>query len=152
MKGSATIIVAAAAGLAGFVGISAYFNGQAQSVAGAVTPATFDEAGGLDAALARSLDEGKPVLALATATWCPPCNMLKKNTLADSEVQSFIAENTVAVSLDDAQHRADIARLGVRAYPTTLVIRDGDVVGTLEGFASKKAYLGFLEANVNSDG
>lgn len=145
-----TLVIAAAAALAGFVGVSTYFERDSGGGAATATPAAFTEAATLDDAIARSAESGLPVFALATAEWCGPCQRLKKDTLSDEDVGRVLSANSVAVILDDATHRDDIRRLGVRAYPTSMIIKDGEVVGRFEGYAGAKTFMAFLDANLGT--
>lgn len=110
----------------------------------APTPAAFDQGTTLSDAVARSESEGKPVLVLATADWCPPCQTLKRETLADSRVGAFIDEHMIAVNLEDASNSNEIMGLGVTAYPTTIVLRGGTEVARSTGFSKPDAFLEFL--------
>jgi thiol-disulfide isomerase/thioredoxin len=114
----------------------------------APTPGVFDVGLTLDEALDRSEREGKPVFVLATADWCGPCQTLKRGALADSGVSAWILEYTIPVYLEDGADPDEIGVLGVRAYPTSLVIVDGEVVGGMEGAASAEKYLDGLKGLV----
>lgn len=106
----------------------------------------------LEGAIEQGASEGKPVLAFATATWCPPCQSLKRNGLADEGVQSLISERTVAITLEEttAEGKAAIARLPVQAFPTLLLIEDGSVRSTISGAQSADALQAWLEANTTA--
>jgi len=145
-----TLIVAVVLGVAGMVAIKALMSGGAGGVA--PTPAVFDRSPGLDAALERSGSKGIPVFVVATADWCAPCQMLKRRALASDRVQTFLAENTIPVYLNDAEHREDIARLGVSAYPTSLIIQNGEITDRLAGAVAAGDYLAFLEASIDPSG
>lgn len=111
----------------------------------APTPAVFDQQLTLDEAIRRSGETGRPVLAVATADWCGPCQALKRGALADEAVASLLRERTIPVYLEDGADRDAIASLGVRAYPTTVLIRDGHAKAVLEGGASPGAYRAAIE-------
>jgi len=103
----------------------------------------------LEAAVARGEAEGKPVLALATADWCPPCQALKRGALTDPAVQRWIDERAVAVYLDatdrDSQGSRDAGTLGIRSLPTLVLLRNGEPVHRLSGNASAQDLLRWLE-------
>ncbi|MEM7754179.1 MAG: thioredoxin family protein [Planctomycetota bacterium] len=138
-KEAAFITLAAALGLAGAIAFSTFAGG------GGELPAELTNVTGLDDAFAQSEATGKPVVAYVTADWCPPCKQMKRTTLQDERVISWLDKNSVPVTLVDGQHNEDMARLPFRAFPTTMVIRDGTVVAAMEGAASSEAYLEFLE-------
>ena len=138
------ITLAAGVGIAGAVAFSTMNSGVAE------TPAVFAEVEGLTQALSASGETGKPAVVLVTADWCPPCQKLKKDTLVDERVTTWLDENAVAVTLVDGQNNDDIARLPMRAFPTTFVIRGETIVGQLEGYRGPEGYLSFLEGAVES--
>lgn len=110
----------------------------------APTPAVFGGETSLDAAIAEGKESGKPVLAFMTADWCGPCQMMKKETLTDAGVASYIEEKMIAVYVDTDRNRADSARFSVQGIPTTLILRDGEEVARHVGFVGAEEYLAFL--------
>ncbi len=106
----------------------------------APTPDVFADAYTLTQARAMSAEQGKPVLVLATADWCAPCQSLKRGALADATVIELIRSQTIPVYLEDGTNREEISSLGVRSYPTTLILENGQVTAILEGGASPSAY------------
>lgn len=110
----------------------------------AETPEVFAENATVTLAsvIERSRNEGKPVFALVTADWCPPCQGYKRTTLADESVQRMLRERAIAFYID-ADHQQDdlrtLASIGaeVRALPTTVVIADGKIVAMPTGIQSK---------------
>jgi thiol:disulfide interchange protein len=137
-------LIGLAAIAVGFAGVMAF-----RSFAGggvAAMPAAFDASRTSETALAESAETGRPVVFVATADWCGPCQTLKKNALSDPAIVRTLTEDAIAVSLNDATDREAIASLGVRAYPTTLVVRNGEVVDRLEGNVSVTRYAAFLES------
>lgn len=103
---------------------------------------TLREAGELGAG------SGKPVLVLVTADWCGACQSLKRGALSDERVAWWIGERTVPVYLEEGVDDEQIASLPVRAYPTTLVIDEGRVLGSVVGNDDPEGYLGRLRAIV----
>ena len=64
-----------------------------------------------------------------TATWCPPCQILKP-------VINKVAEGHDGVAMVDIDSNADLAtRYGVSAVPTMIFFRDGKPVDQLVGAA-----------------
>ncbi len=111
----------------------------------APTPGVFREGSTLATAIDRAAAEGKPVLALVTADWCPPCQQLKRETLTDPAVAAWIEANTVPVYIDSDKNPDDARSLLVTSLPTTLLLRDGEIIGTRVGYAGAEDYLRFLK-------
>ena len=118
-----------------------------QAVRGRVapTPEVFAAGVSLDEGIRSGTDAGKPVVAVVTADWCPPCQMLKRETLSDVAVSAWIEQNAVGVYVDSDKDPDAARALGVRSLPTTVVLRDGKVVGSQTGFLKTEAYLDFLK-------
>jgi len=112
----------------------------------APTPRMFEASGTFAESSAKASEASKPLLVVATAVWCGPCQVYKKNALADADVQAWVEANAEAVLLDvDAEPRA-AQELGIQAIPTTLIIRDGVVVDRFTGVVSAGALLGKLKS------
>ena len=93
----------------------------------------------------------KPIVAIVTADWCGPCQELKRSTLSDERVQRLLADQGQPVIIDGTDTSAampTLERLGVRAFPSTVVLRDGQPVAMLEGYASADKYLAWLEGQL----
>lgn len=70
-----------------------------------------------------------------SATWCPPCQMLKPviNNLAneyDGKVKF--------TSMDVDENQQVPAAFGIQGIPTLIVKKDGNVVDTLVGYHTKE--------------
>ena len=114
------------------------------------TPGVFDQAYSLSQAAEISKETGKPMLVLATADYCPPCQKLKRTTMLDSKVIAWIEENTIPVYLEDGVNGEEIGSLGVRSYPTTMLIQDGRVLATLKGPVSASRYISKFDSVIAS--
>lgn len=107
-------------------------------------PDVFSDGYTLTQAIEESSRSGMPVLVLATADWCAPCQTLKRGALSDPKVVGLIRENAIPVYLEHGQNGPEIRQLGVRAYPTTLILEGGQVTAMLEGGANADRYAGML--------
>jgi len=116
----------------------------------AETPGVFDEHYTLTQASGLSADTGKPMLVLVTADWCPPCQTLKRNTMTDPSVIDWIQSNTIPVYLEDGENGQEIGSLPVSAYPTTLLIQDGQVLASLQGAAGAREFINKLSSKLSS--
>lgn len=93
-----------------------------------------------DAAFARAQDEGKLVLIDFYAVWCPPCQQLAAEGMADAEVRAVVDE-LVVLQLDADRPSSWNAkgRYGVRGYPTVILAKsNGQEVARLEGYPGLK--------------
>jgi thioredoxin 1 len=98
-----------------------------------------------------TLRQGTPVVAVVTADWCGPCQQLKRDSLSDERVRALLEARAQPVMLDGTDTEAampSLQHLGVRAFPTTVIVRDGRPVARLEGYVSAEKYLAWLEANL----
>lgn len=119
----------------------------------APTPAVMTGALTLDAALDASLQDGRPVVVIAHADWCPPCQTLKRTGLADAQVAEWLASRAHVVSLDMTNQRAEgdqatvaaADRVGVQFLPTMVMLEKGEVVRRATGTMSGGELLAWLE-------
>jgi len=111
----------------------------------APTPSALATPMTLEAAIASAAEQDKIVFAVATASWCGPCQTYKRTTLADERVQAWLDHNAVGIMIDVDQDKEDAGRLQVRSMPSTYIIKDGTIVTTFTGVVSKKRLMEALE-------
>ncbi|MEM0897992.1 MAG: thioredoxin [Verrucomicrobiota bacterium] len=87
------------------------------------------------------LGSSKPVLVDFYAGWCGPCNMLDPvlREIAEEKPEITVAK----VNVDQQPELA--AEYGVRALPTLLFVKDGEVTDRITGVAAKSAIVGKLD-------
>jgi thioredoxin 1 len=85
----------------------------------------------------------KPVLVDFWADWCGPCKMIAP-VLDEIAKEKGPAVKVAKVNIDDNQSLS--FRFNVRAIPTLLFFKNGQVVDQVTGMTSKKDLLGRLEA------
>ncbi len=107
----------------------------------APTPTMFNASYTLDQAFEQSEQSGKPVLVVVTADWCPPCQALKRGALSNPEVIQWVTTNMIPVYLEDAVNPDQIRTLSVRSFPTTFIIKDGQILSQFPGNTSATNFL-----------
>ena len=113
--------------LLGIRGIEARQHLQLLPAGGSGAPAQAEPQGwlkqDLEGALAQAQVGGKVVLVDIYAEWCGDCKELDEKTWPDPQVAAWIREHAVPVRIDTDKVRKDLGRrLGVRSYPTVLVL------------------------------
>lgn len=91
-------------------------------------------------ALATAAESGRPILAYVTSSNCGYCRKMEKETWSQPAIGRLVGQNFVPLKLHADDHPEAVAGLGVKAFPTTVLI-------TPEGkaFAGKPGFLEPLE-------
>ncbi len=101
-----------------------------------------------DAALAEARQTGKLALLDFTASWCPPCQVMKHEVWPDEDVRQAIEAKYIPVYLD-TDHPATApaaARYGVQMIPSLFIVDgEGNIIKS-GGFMSRREMLDFLRA------
>lgn len=92
---------------------------------------------------APPLVQQKPLLIIFSATWCAPCKQLEAQTLKDAKVIESLANYNVHHVDIDADKKTAASYL-VRAVPTYIVVKEGDVIKRGEGFREPNEFLKWL--------
>lgn len=79
------------------------------------------------------------------AEWCGPCKMI--GPILEELAEQYKGKLTVAkINIDDNQTTPQT--YGVRGIPTLIIFKDGDVVATKVGAASKSQLEAFIDTNI----
>ncbi|MEM9065762.1 MAG: thioredoxin family protein [Planctomycetota bacterium] len=118
----------------------------------AETPDYFGQYSTLSAGFEEAQRSQRPVLALATADWCGPCQSFKRGALSSPEVADFVGSNTIPVYIDVTDGNSpDAQSLGVQSIPAVYVITpEGQVIAETGGAMSEGAFLAWAQAAVDS--
>jgi thiol:disulfide interchange protein len=92
----------------------------------------------------QPVNSDKRILIVFTAKWCLPCGRLERNTLADPNVKSQLANYQVR-TVDVDHDKATAAKYGVVKWPTYLVEDgNGKVIKRGEGYRPPGSFLQWL--------
>jgi thioredoxin-related protein len=69
----------------------------------------------------KAQQENKLLLIDFTASWCGPCKDMEADTWSDPRVQSWIAENAIAVQIDVDEDRKTSKAMKIDAMPTLVL-------------------------------
>lgn len=86
----------------------------------------------------------KDVLLYFTATWCPPCKLMKSDVLPQPEVRDAITSRYVAVYIDIDKRPEDARKYGVNSIPAFVITRKGDELSRRSGFQQQQNFLEWL--------
>lgn len=112
----------------------------------APTPTYFDKTLTLTSASEKSTASGKPVFVFVTADWCPPCQALKRDALADPKVAEAVSTLTVPLYVDATKTVPDdVASLGISGFPTVILLQDGKQLSRFTGNTTASNVLAFVE-------
>lgn len=111
----------------------------------APVPDAFVDAPALHDAMSQADQDGRVVVAVATADYCPPCQALKRSTLADRRFVDWLETHAVPVYVDVQKDHDAAQLLGVRSIPTMYVLRGDEVLAKQVGYVDTDDAIAFLE-------
>lgn len=117
MIGKAISLVAVT-GLVAFSGLV----DSARAAEPAVAKSTVNWQANLDAAHAKALQSGRPMMIVFRADWCVHCNRFESTTLTNPTMAKFINKNFVSVKMDFDKEKKAARILEVKALPCTVIL------------------------------
>lgn len=95
----------------------------------------------IDSAWKAAQKSGKPVLLFVTSKRCHYCDKMKAETWAHPQIAQAVAAQFEPVAVLKEKDPQIVKQLGIRAYPTTLVVSPkGELAGHLRGFANPEKF------------
>lgn len=89
----------------------------------------------VDEAWAITQSEDRPLLLFITQDRCKYCTKMKQATYQDGKTVTLINDHFVAVELSGNQAAKLVKKLGIRAFPTTVLITpDARVADQMKGY------------------
>ncbi len=79
-------------------------------------------------------DNGKLHVLYFTASWCPPCQQMKKTTWIDESVVSWLGEHAVVTPIDVDVEVGLSQEYGIQAMPTIVVLDEGEETARTVGY------------------
>ena len=65
---------------------------------------------------------GKPLLVYLSTSWCGYCRKMERETFTSDAVKAKITSDLIPVSLDGEKYRSFSRKVGVRGFPTSVVM------------------------------
>ena len=83
----------------------------------------------------------KPLLVMFTSDNCIYCRKMMKETYRHPAIMRMLSENTETVVAHARDYRDLVKKLGVRGYPSTLLVSpQGEVLEFMEGFVDAQTF------------
>lgn len=101
-----------------------------------------------DPAIALSIAQEKnlPVVVFLTSSHCPYCVKMRRQTFTDGKVAAALNQDFVPLYVDRGSNPDFERSLGVRLYPTTVVLRaDRTELGRVTGFVAPETFRTSIE-------
>jgi thiol:disulfide interchange protein len=108
----------------------------------------------LSDALAKAKSQGKPVIAIFSAVWCGPCQMMKKEVYPSAEVKPYVDKFVWAyIDTDEDSNTADAEKYGVSGIPHIQFLdKEGNPVDKQVGASSPDEFANTLKGVLKKAG
>ncbi|HYE62893.1 MAG TPA: thioredoxin family protein [Phycisphaerales bacterium] len=93
---------------------------------------------------AKSAAGSRLLLVDATATWCPPCKAMERDTWPQPELAAWMKDRGLAVQVDVDKDPAAAKELQIRGMPTVILMKDGRELARNMGYMDAGALLQWL--------
>ncbi|NOT30589.1 MAG: thioredoxin family protein [Planctomycetes bacterium] len=100
---------------------------------------------GFEPALAKAKSEKKLLVIDFTASWCPPCKRMDKDTWAAAEVRAWLGAHAIALQIDVDEEDELARRFKVQAMPTVVALRDGQEFDRFVGYRDAPRFLAWAK-------
>ena len=98
------------------------------------------------AATRESKSDAKPLLVKFSTSWCGYCVKMQRETFSDPSVIHRVEQCFVPLAVDGDQHKELARRLGIKSFPTTLIVSpQQEVLKKIVGFRSAEQLRGELQ-------
>ena len=104
---------------------------------------------GYEAALAQAEKEQKLLIVDFTASWCPPCKKMEKDTWPDARVQAWLKENAIAIQVDVDENPKLARQYSIESIPAVVALRGGKEFDRSVGYVDPARFLSWA-ANVKA--
>jgi len=99
----------------------------------------------VDEALRVAQSTNRPMVLFVSMGQCKYCHMMIQKTLANVEVRRTIGSSFVAATITAAEQPELMKRLGIRSFPTTLLVdSNGKIVDHMTGYVGVKKFRSHL--------
>jgi thioredoxin-related protein len=97
-------------------------------------------------ALNKAAQQNKPAIIIFSASWCGPCQKMKKEVYPSKAVQPLHDKFIWAyLDIDESTNQKFVKKYDVRSYPTILILDAQEKIIDRSGSASPEDFASFLD-------